>query len=254
MLNFTKKSISIFVILILIFNLLLPTITFAEGEIETVEAENQEKESKEITRNYEIKAEEEWDISENRDGSVIAKWNYKGKTLRILGNGKMKSLNGSSKYLKYNRLIEHVTIEKGITNIGQSAFSNCIKIKSISLPNSIKEIEIKAFSGCMNLERIEIPNSVLRIGTSVFEGCNNLKSIILEENNKNYLLDDGVLYTKDYKRLLVYPPAKEGEIYNIHEGVVNIEENAFNACINLKQITIPESAESIGIGCFYRLY
>ena len=56
--------------LVLVLNLLtqiflsiLPTGVFAAEEV-----------VEEITRNYEIKKEETWDISANGDGSVIAKW------------------------------------------------------------------------------------------------------------------------------------------------------------------------------------
>ena len=38
-------------------------------------------ETEEISRNYEIKDEETWDISANGDGSVIAKWTLNDKTL-----------------------------------------------------------------------------------------------------------------------------------------------------------------------------
>ena len=47
-------------------------------------------ETEEISRNYEIKDEETWDISANGDGSVMAKWTLKDRTLTISGTGEMK--------------------------------------------------------------------------------------------------------------------------------------------------------------------
>ena len=40
-------------------------------------------ETEEISRNYEIKEEETWDVSANGDGSVIAKWTLGDRTLTI---------------------------------------------------------------------------------------------------------------------------------------------------------------------------
>ena len=178
MLDASKKIISIFVILILMFNLFLPTITFAEGE--TVETENQETESEEITRNYEIKTEEEWDISENGDGSVIARWTLKDKTLRISGKGKMKNWTyEGQEYSKYKAVIEHVIIENGITNIGKYAFDGFLKITNIDIPNSVTNIGRYGFYGCNNLTSINIPEGVTEIEDDAFLSCKALGNINL---------------------------------------------------------------------------
>ena len=41
------------------------------------------EQTEEISRNYEIKDEETWDVSANGDGSVIAKWTLGDRTLTI---------------------------------------------------------------------------------------------------------------------------------------------------------------------------
>ena len=87
-------------------------------------------ETEEIPRNYEIKEEESWDVSANGDGSVIAKWTRKDKTLTISGTGKMKDWNNHSidsigdwHYTQYMYVIENVVINDGITYIGEYAFA-----------------------------------------------------------------------------------------------------------------------------------
>lgn len=48
-------------------------------------------EAQNIETDNEIKKEETWDISENGDKTVIAKWTLENKTLTISGKGKMKN-------------------------------------------------------------------------------------------------------------------------------------------------------------------
>ena len=83
-----RKIISIIAILTMIFQIVMPIIPGLNSKVFAVE--NIDLEQEEISRNYEIKEEETWDVSANRDGSVIAKWTLKDRTLRISGTGEMK--------------------------------------------------------------------------------------------------------------------------------------------------------------------
>ena len=52
---------------------------------------------------------------------------------------------------------------------------------------------------------------------------------------------DGVQFSKDLKRIIKYPPSKEGESYEIPGSVEVIERRAFCDCKTLNYIKIPES-------------
>ena len=83
--------------------------------------------------------------------------------------------------------------------------------KSYSIPNGVKEID-GAFSGCINLVNVSIPNSVSKIGWNTFEDCQNLSKIILPDsikdikpyafynckNLKNISLPNGVILHASY--------------------------------------------------------
>lgn len=56
---------------------------------------------------------------------------------------------------------------------------------------------------------------------------------------------NGVLYSKDKKKLLLYPPAKKDKEYVIPNGVETIDYT-FSNCKYLKTITIPSSVDDIG--------
>ena len=74
------------------------------------------------------------------------------------------------------------TIEYGgknysVTTIGQWAFSSCISLASIDIPNSVTTIGESAFASCESLASIDIPNSVMTIGERVFSHCSSLASV-----------------------------------------------------------------------------
>ena len=61
--------------------------------------------------------------------------------------------------------------------IGNSAFSYCDGLKSITMPNSVISIGYEAFRGCTSLTSVVIPNSVTSIGDRAFSGCSGLKTV-----------------------------------------------------------------------------
>ena len=55
--------------------------------------------------------------------------------------------------------------------INDFAFSGCISLTSITIPNSVTSIGSCAFSGCTSLVSVTIPDSVTSIESSAFEWC-----------------------------------------------------------------------------------
>ena len=75
-----------------------------------------------------------------------------------------------------NKELKTVVVTSG-EKIGDSAFTSCVRLKSITLPTSIKTIDRFALSECTDLESIEIPSSVTHIGEFAFERCASLKNV-----------------------------------------------------------------------------
>ena len=69
-----------------------------------------------------------------------------------------------------------------ITSIKMSAFKDCSKLTSLTIPSNISIIAESAFSGCSSLSTIAIPGSVTTIGESAFSNCSSLQQIDLPEN------------------------------------------------------------------------
>ena len=235
--------------------------------------------SQEITRNYEIKSEETWDVSKNQDGSVMAKWTLSDKTIRISGSGEMRNWRYNEENdwhgTGYSEVIRNAVIEEGVTSIGNyafekcsnlesieiigkvtgignSAFYGCTSLKNVEIPDSVTKIDSKAFFKCSSLERIKIPDSVtdIDINGDIFSLCSNLKEIKVDSNNKNYIDEEGVLYNKNKTKLICYPIGKEKIEFAIPNGVTYIGMYAFFMCKSLETISIPDSAIEIEFEAF----
>ena len=146
--------------------------------------------------------------------------------------------------------LETVTIPASVTYVGNSAFYGCTSLKSVTIPESVTYIGGYAFAECYSLKYADIPANVTGIGTSPFYNCRSLENINTDEANKWYTTVDGVLYDKDKTELINYPAGKKDSSYVIPEGIRTIREKAFYGCLNLCELTIPDSVTEIESGAF----
>lgn len=101
-----------------------------------------------------------------------------------------------------------------VTQIGESAFYNCSKLK-IDLPKSLTTIESSAFQNCISMESITIP-ALTKWGSASFYGCSNLNTITFSDNFA----------------------------FN------NIPVSSFAKCVSLKSINLPSSIARINNSAF----
>ena len=97
---------------------------------------------------------------------------------------------------------------------------------------------------------MHLGKSVETIGENVFLNSDSLTSITVDEENPYFMVDDGVLYSKD-KRELLYCPKNFLGIYRVAEEVKRIGKSAFRNCNQLTEIVLPEGLEVIGDTAFY---
>jgi hypothetical protein len=68
----------------------------------------------------------------------------------------------------------------GLTTIGDSAFSDCSGLTSITISNSVTSIGEWSFAGCSGLSSIVIPANVTSIGDGAFSQIENLTSVTVD--------------------------------------------------------------------------
>lgn len=133
---------------------------------------------------------------------------------------------------------------KTVTSIGAQAFSMKWKLTNVVIPKSVKSIGWKAFSECTGLKSVSVPEGVSTIGNGAFSSCISLENIVIQGNNPNFVVENGVLYDKDKKTVLCCPAGKKGELI-IPEGVTVIKSYAFGGCSALENVVIPDSVTEI---------
>lgn len=112
-------------------------------------------------------------------------------------------------YTSYRTSIKTVIIEEGITRIGSYLFDTCSSITSVVIPESVTEIGRLAFWYCRALVSIEIPDSVKSIYYGAFFGCEALETVTIGK-------------------------------------VEFIDDDAFNRCTSLREITYTWNAPVFG--------
>ena len=89
--------------------------------------------------------------------------------------------------------VEYNGATYSVTEIGQSAFSGCSKLESISIPGSVTKVgEVYYYSSSNNYN----PNKYPSRYTSVFKGCTSLKKVRFEDGSNSVAL--GSTYYKGF--------------------------------------------------------
>lgn len=187
----------------------------------------------------------------NCGDAVFWELDHKGN-LRIYGNGAMYNYDTIDypPWYDLNNLITSVTVEEGVTTIGETAFYKCTEIQRIFLSNSISSFGRDAFFDCDSLTDFTIGPNVSFIGEAAFLSCDNLQNITVPKTNPHFTSDDqGCLYTKDMTTLVCVPCGLSGHL-EIPYGVIEIGPMAVYDCISITSVTIPSSVQTIGNSSF----
>lgn len=163
---------------------------------------------------------------------------------------------------------------KSVNVLGQRAFQNVSNIVDVKLSNSITTIQAYALGGDMSFTEIILPenlnsmtwaffaNTKLKKVTftgisgyangnsalNAFAGCTNFNEIAIEDNNTDYKIIDGILYSFDETTILKVPNAMTGDVI-IKNSVTKIEAWAFNEC-GINSATFGKNIMNIGDRAF----
>ena len=137
--------------------------------------------------------------------------------------------------------LESIVIPDSVLVIDRRAFNNCTSLASAILPNGISSIYTGTFYSCSSLLSIDIPDSVVSIGSSAFSNCSNLVSVRLP-STLSILGDTSFSSCRSLTSII------------IPDGITTIYSGTFSGCSKLKSVIIPASVTLIGEGAFYSCY
>ena len=168
---------------------------------------------------YILPAAAEDEIHSGSCGDALT-WSFDTETqvLTIAGNGAMQDFSISSSnrapWFDFRDSIRSVTVEPGVTSIGQYAFLNCKKLVSVTLTEGLSVIGSYAFSSCTALTEIILPEGLLTLGSNAFMNCIALQSVSLPTS------------------------------------LTEIGASAFSFCGKLETLVLPRSLTAVGANAF----
>ena len=167
---------------------------------------------------------------------------------------------------------QNIKIQEGIEAIGGYSFMQATNAVQIDFPDSVTALSGQVFSSCSKLKQINLGKNVSYIDPVIMLfGCN--ANVSISSENPNYVVEDGILYSKDKSKLIACLEMKTGEIVipstvkiigrvafdcqkiskvTLKEGIEVIEGLAFTTCGNLREVIIPRSIKQIEPGAFER--
>ncbi len=159
--------------------------------------------------------------------------------------------------------LENVSIGNGVTFIGDGAFWDCDSLEKIEIPDNVKVIgtdeslypsgyfggircerKLSPFYDCDKLSEVTIGKGVEKIYPSTFFDCPMLNAVNVSSENANYTSLDGVIYSKDLKKLVNFPNGRRYSSYVIPENVFEIGEKALYN-YTLKTLYMPQTLINI---------
>jgi len=155
------------------------------------------------------------------------------------GCSKLDLINNSSNY----KLINKVIYDKEISSV--IGCLNSIDTNELLLEN-VKRICRNSFWNCKGIRKIVFPSTLKSIGYNPFVGCSNIEFV---SNSKDYIVENGALFTKNKDVLICYPRKYAiGEVY-LPDETITLERGAFSGASELTQIHL-HNVSIISKTCF----
>ena len=146
--------------------------------------------------------------------------------------------------------ISTVTIPDSVTLINHNAFRETKELKSVTLGSGADMMIMSNVFYQSGLETVYIPENVGYVGEYAFVGLHDLTAYTVSENNPYYKTVDGLLVTKNGRKLIAVPAGRTGSL-TVPEGIEVIGFGAFEDS-QLSEIKFLDNANILSFG--YRAF
>lgn len=172
------------------------------------------------------------------------------KVLLIEGEGPMPDLTWGTEGPNQRptewsaNVIEMVIVGDGLTSVGANSFNGLYSLERVLLGKDVKRIGDNAFAYDEKISELVLPEGLSEIGPYAFQDLQMMEAFDL--NNEYFKSADGVLFSADMEKLIVYPAGKKDRTYTVPDGVKTIMPLAFGYNQYLQELTFPQGLERIG--------
>ena len=199
-----------------------------------------------------------------RNGDLVIPENLDGYIVTAIGAG---AFHGNTSFTG------QLVLPSTLMEIKAQAFARCENLTGIyRFPDGLLHIEEAAFCACERLSGdIVLPEGLQHLGASAFGQCKNLtgvfyipdavsfeanilsltgiQSVSVSDTNENYMVQNGLLISKDGNKLVYCPPGMSGEL-TVPNGITEIGDSACERCVLITGLHLPDSLVRIGKWAF----
>lgn len=194
-------------------------------------------------------------------GSGVS-WNLSGGTLTVSGRGDMTdyTFDSPAPWSYYADSIQAITVENGVTSVGNYAFYQLKKVTAASIADSVTNIGRSAFYECEALVLLDLGNGVRTIGEKAFMLCRSLMSLQLPGSLRS--MGDQAFYRCESLMSITIPASvtsmgTETFMYcsslcsaTVLANMKELPGWTFYGCYALKSVSMPSAMESVGLNAF----
>lgn len=244
MINFLKKSISVFLVAVAVFSAAAVSACATSKEHEHA-----------FPSSWQYDEEEHWHSCIECGYEARAEHSFYNCVCRICGYKTKYALNLAYEGVyEGERLVSYAVSGIGecketkvvipskynslpVTAINSEAFKGITTLFSVSIPSTVEVIGDYAFQSCASLEALTLSDGVRTIGKSAFSSCLNLKSVALPDSVTSL----GASAFSNCSKLVNL---------GISGGLSVLESTTFMGCTSLESVKIPDSVERISALAF----
>ena len=117
----------------------------------------------------------------------------------------------------------------------------------LNIPHGITRVDLGMFRWT-DVKKIALPDTVDYLEQTQQDV--SIESISVDLNNKAYSSINGVVFSKDKKKLVLCPGGRAGK-YTVPAGVEELGELSFRTCGRLTEVTMPPSVVRVDEDCFF---
>lgn len=165
------------------------------------------------------------------DGKTLIEWlNKNTEHIDMQGDKNLRNVTeiGHLAFTNHTN-IESIILPKNLEVIkapkvgdpdNTGAFSRCLNLASIEIPEGVKDIPKYAFLGCRSLASVTIPKSVTSIGNCSFMFC-DLTNVVINSPTPPRLVPNLLNFYNSFDNspnLMIYVPSGSEQQYTEDEG------------------------------------